>query len=133
LTKLDHIGIAVESLEEALPFWRDLLGLKCTGVEDVPTEKVRVAFLQAGSTRIELLEPTAPDSPVRRHLERRGPGIHHIALGVDDIRGRMSSLEKAGKPALDEAPRPGAEGKQVTFLHPRHAGGVLVELCQEDG
>ena len=130
MTGVDHIGIAVAKIEDALPFWRDLLGLELTGIEVVPSEKVRVAFLRAGSARIELLEPTSPDSPIAKALEKRGPGIHHVALAVDDVAARMAALKKAGCPALDEAPRPGAEGSKVTFLHPKHAGGVLVELVQ---
>ena len=130
MTQLDHIGIAVAKLEDALPFWRDLLGLELEGIEVVPSEKVRVAVLKAGSTRIELLEPTSPDSPIAKALEKRGPGIHHLALAVEDVAARMAALKKAGRPALDEVPRPGAGGCQVTFVHPKSAGGVLVELSQ---
>jgi methylmalonyl-CoA/ethylmalonyl-CoA epimerase len=130
VTGVDHIGIAVERLDDALPFWRDLLGLEFGGIEEVPGEKVRVAFLRAGATRIELLEPTSPDSPIAKHLARRGPGIHHVALAVGDLVGRMAALERAGRPAMDDAPRPGAEGSKVTFIHPKSAGGVLVELVQ---
>jgi methylmalonyl-CoA/ethylmalonyl-CoA epimerase len=136
VTGVDHIGIAVKSLAEALPFWRDALGLEFAGIEEVPSEKVRVAILKSpgpGGARVELLEPTAPDSPIARHLEKRGPGIHHVALKVDDVAARMAALAKAGTPALDGAPRPGAEGAQVTFIHPRSAGGVLVELTQPKG
>lgn len=130
MTGIDHIGIAVHSLEQALPFWRDVLGLEFRGFEEVASEGVRVAVLQAGGARIELLEPLREDSPIARHLERRGEGVHHIALEVQDLAGKMADLAKAGRPALDERPRPGAEGKQVTFLHPRQTGGVLVELTQ---
>ena len=130
MTGVDHIGIAVEKLEDALPFWRDQLGLELVVIEEVPSEKVRVAFLRAGSTRIELLEPTSPDSPIAKALAKRGPGIHHVALEVDDIVARMAALKAAGRPAMDEKPRPGAEGCMVTFLHPKTAGGVLVELTQ---
>jgi methylmalonyl-CoA/ethylmalonyl-CoA epimerase len=130
VTGVDHIGIAVAKLEDALPLWRDLLGLKLVAIEVVPSEKVRVAILQAGATRIELLEPTAPDSPIAKALEKRGPGVHHVALAVDDVAARMAALKSAGKPAMDESPRPGAEGAKVTFLHPKNAGGVLVELTQ---
>jgi methylmalonyl-CoA/ethylmalonyl-CoA epimerase len=136
LTEIDHIGIAVESLDEALKLYRDELGLEHTGTEEVPTEHVRVAFLSAGSTRVELLEPTDDSSPIARHLKQRGPGIHHLAFKVGDLRSTMRALADAGRPALDERPRPGADGNEVTFLHPRSAMGVLVELCspaREDG
>jgi len=133
VTGVDHIGIAVRSIEAALPLWRDALGLEFVGIEVVPHDQVRVAILKSpgpGGTRIELLEPTSPDSPVARHLERRGPGIHHVALAVDDLVARMAALVAAGKPAMDAVPRAGAEGAKVTFLHPHVAGGVLVELSQ---
>jgi len=133
VTGVDHIGIAVTSIEAALPLWRDALGLQFVGIEVVPQDQVRVAILKspgAGGARIELLEPTSPDSPVARHLARRGPGIHHVALAVDDLVARMAALARAGKPAMDGAPRAGAEGAKVTFLHPHVAGGVLVELTE---
>jgi methylmalonyl-CoA/ethylmalonyl-CoA epimerase len=131
VTGVDHIGIAVRSIEAALPMWRDALGLEFVGIEVVPHDQVRVAILKSpGGARIELLEPTSPDSPVARHLERRGPGIHHVALAVDDLVARMAALVAAGHPAMDAAPRAGAEGAKVTFLHPHVAGGVLVELTQ---
>ena len=130
VTGIDHIGIAVQSLDESLPLWRDSLGLEFQGIEEVPSEGVRVAFLQAGSTRIELLEPLHSTSPIARHLEKRGAGVHHIALRVADIRQKMTELATQGTPALDEKPRPGAHDCEVTFVHPKHAGGVLVELTQ---
>ena len=112
---------------------RDLLGLEFVGFETVPSEMVRVAILRSpgtGGARVELLEPTSPDSPVAKHLRKRGPGIHHIALRVDDIVARMAALKAAGKPALDETPQPAAEGCLATFLHPRSTGRVLVELTE---
>jgi methylmalonyl-CoA epimerase len=133
VTGVDHIGIAVKSIAEALPFWRDALGMELLGIEVVASEKVRVAILKSpapGGARVELLEPTGPDSPIAKHLEKRGPGIHHLALAVDDLVARMAALQRNGTPALDDAPRPGAEGAKVTFLHPKVAGGVLVELTQ---
>jgi len=133
VTGVDHIGIAVRSIEAALPLWRDALGLQFVGIEVVPHDQVRVAILKSpgtGGARIELLEPTSPDSPVARHLERRGPGIHHVALAVDDLVACMAALVASGNPAMDAAPRAGAEGAKVTFLHPHAAGGVLVELTQ---
>ena len=133
MTGVDHIGIAVKSIADALPFWRDALGMELIGIEVVESDKVRVAILRSsgpGGARVELLEPTGPDSPVARHLEKRGPGIHHIALAVDDIEATMAALKRAGRPAIDEEPRPGVAGTKVTFLHPRLAGGVLIELAQ---
>ena len=133
MTGVDHIGIAVPNLEAALPLWRDALGLEFVGIEVVPHDQVRVAILKSpgeGGARVELLEPTSPDSPVAKFLARRGPGIHHLALRVDDLVARMAKMSAAGKPALVPAPRRGAEGSSVTFLHPKSAGGVLVELVQ---
>ncbi len=130
MTGVDHIGIAVRKLTDAIPFWRDQLGLQFVAIEEIPTEKVRVAILKAGATRVELIEPTSPDSPIAKYLEKRGPGIHHLALKVDDLSARMAALRDAGRPTLDDAPRPGADGSVVTFLHPGNAGGVLVELTQ---
>lgn len=134
MTAIDHLGIAVAKLEEALPFWRDALGLELVAIEVVASEKVRVAILRpkgdATAARVELLEPTAPDSPIAKHLEKRGPGIHHVAMKVDDIAARMAGLAAVGKPAMDAAPRPGAGGCLVTFLHPKTTGGVLLELSQ---
>lgn len=133
MTGVDHIGIAVPRIEDALPLWRDALGMELVGIEVVESEKVRAAILKSpgvGGARVELLEPTSPDSPIARHLDKRGAGIHHVSLRVDDIAAVMAALKRAGRPAMDEAPRPGVEGSQVTFLHPRSAGGVLVELTQ---
>ncbi len=126
---LDHIGIAVASLEEGLALYR-ALGLEATGTEEVPGQGVRVAFLPAGDSRIELLEPLGDDSPVARHLARRGPGIHHVCLRVDDIRKAMDRLRGAGYELLSEEPVAGAHGMLVCFVHPRSAGGVLLELAQ---
>lgn len=134
MTAIDHLGIAVAKLDDALPFWRDLLGMELAAIEVVESEKVRVAILRpkgdAHAARVELLEPTSPDSPIAKHLEKRGPGIHHVAMKVDDVRARMAALAAAGKPALDAEPRVGAGGCLVAFLHPKLAGGVLLELSQ---
>ncbi|MSR46863.1 MAG: methylmalonyl-CoA epimerase [Planctomycetes bacterium] len=134
MTAIDHLGIAVHKLADALPFWRDLLGMELVAIEEVASEKVRVAILRpkddANGARIELLEPTAPDSPIAKHLEKRGPGLHHVAMKVDDIAARMAGLAAAGNPAMDSAPRVGAGGCMVTFLHPKQTGGVLLELSQ---
>lgn len=134
MSSIDHLGIAVAKLDDALPLWRDLLGLELAAIELVPSEQVRVAILRPKgdphAARVELLEPTGPDSPIAKHLAKRGPGIHHVALKVDDVRARMAALAAAGRPAMDTTPRPGAGGCLVTFLHPKTAGGVLVELSQ---
>jgi methylmalonyl-CoA/ethylmalonyl-CoA epimerase len=129
---VDHIGIAVRSIEERLSLYRTL-GLKVARSEEVPSEKVRVAFLPVGDTRVELLEPTTPDSPVARFLEKRGEGLHHICFVVEDIRGAMKALAALGFELLSEEPRAGAHGSLVCFLHPRSAGGVLIELSQPGG
>lgn len=127
---LDHIGIAVHSVDDAVPRYVDGLGLKLDSVEEVPTERVRVAVLLAGSTRIELLEPTADDSPIARFLAKRGPGIHHLAFRTSDTAEQIRILAERGAPLLDEAPRPGAHGTEVAFVHPKFLGGVLAELVQ---
>jgi len=126
---VSHIGIAVRSLEERLALFR-ALGLEISGSEEVPGEMVRVAFLPVGGTRVELLEPTAPESPVARFIAKRGEGLHHIALEVDDIRAAIRDLAARGFDLLSTEPRSGAHGSLVCFLHPRSAGGVLIELCQ---
>lgn len=126
---VDHIGVAVRSLEEGARLYRTL-GLEVHGTEEVPEQGVRVAFLSAGGTRLELLEPLGEDSPIARHLERRGPGLHHVALRVPDIRASMASLREAGFQLLSEEPQRGAHGCLVCFVHPRSAGGVLLELTQ---
>ena len=128
--KISHIGIAVESIEQALPFYRDVLGLEYEGEEVVEEQKVKVAFLVIGESRIELLEPTAADSPVARFLEKNGPGIHHLAYQVDGLEGRLASLKGQGVRLIDESPRLGAHHSRIAFLHPKASGGVLTELCE---
>jgi len=130
IVKVDHVGIAVRALGERLPFWRDLLGLTVAGEEVVATEGVRVAFLPAGPTRLELLEAVRDDSAVAKFVARRGEGIHHITFQVDGIQEVLDRLSSAGVPMLDRAPRDGASGSRVAFLHPRATGGVLVELVE---
>jgi methylmalonyl-CoA/ethylmalonyl-CoA epimerase len=128
-TVLDHIGIAVESIDDGLDIY-EALGLEAEAVEVVPEQGVRVAFLPVGDSRLELLEPTGPDSPIARHLERRGPGLHHICLRVPDIRAAMENLSRQGRTLLSEEPQPGANGCLVCFVHPKSTGGVLLELSQ---
>jgi len=128
-TELDHLGIAVTSIAEALPCWT-ALGLVLEGVEEVASQGVRVAMLPIGGTRVELLEAIAPDSPIARHLERRGPGLHHLCLRVADVRQAMARLAGEGFQLLTDEPQPGARGALVCFVHPRSSGGVLIELSQ---
>lgn len=130
LSKINHIGIAVKSLEEAATFYRDNLGMTFKGTEEVEEQKVRVAFFQIGETKIELLEPTAEDSPIAGFLEKNGSGIHHIAYEVDDIEAAIAKLVADGARMIDKSPRPGAHGARIAFIHPKSSGGVLTELCQ---
>jgi methylmalonyl-CoA epimerase len=127
---IDHVGIAVKSIDEAKKFWVDTLGLKLSRIEDVPEQKVRVAILKAGETTIELLEPTAPDSPVQRFIEKRGEGLHHLTIETDKLAERLQELKRANIALIDEQPRTGAGGAKIAFLHPKSAHGVLVELCE---
>ena len=125
---LDHIGIAVRDLEDALAFYRDALGLDIAGVEEVPSQHVRAQFVPVGEATLELLEATAPESPIARSIERRGPGIHHLTLRVDDLAAVLAQLKTRGVRLIDEVPRQGAGGSRVAFIHPSAAQGVLVEL-----
>ncbi len=128
ITKIDHIGVAVRALENSLPFWAEALGLDVSGIETVKSENVKVAFLRVGTASIELLEPTAASSAVGQHLEKRGEGIHHLTLEVRDLPAMLDRLRGRGVPIIGDGARPGAGGRQVAFLHPKAAGGVLIEL-----
>jgi methylmalonyl-CoA/ethylmalonyl-CoA epimerase len=128
--KIDHIGIATKSIDDTLSFWRDTLGLELSDTEEVAEQKVRVAMLPVGDTRFELLEPTGPDSPVAKFLEKRGPGLHHVAVRVHDIRETLADLKAKGARLIDENPRAGAGGCLIAFVHPSATGGVLLELVQ---
>lgn len=130
LTKINHIGIAVTSLDEAIPFYRDNLGMAFKGIEEVAEQKVKVAFLQVGESKIELLEPTADESPIAKFLEKNGPGIHHLAYEVEDIEAAIARLEGEGARMIDRTPRNGAHGARIAFVHPKSSNGVLTELCQ---
>jgi len=130
LTKINHIGIAVVSIEEALPYYRDTLGMTLTGTEEVASQKVKVAFLVIGESKIELLEPTSTESPVAKFLEKNGPGVHHVAYGVDDIVRAIAKLTASGTRMIDMVPREGAHGARIAFIHPKSSGGVLTEICQ---
>lgn len=128
--KVDHIGIATQTLEEGLGLWRDALGLQVDHTEEVTEQGVRVAMLSIGDTHIELLEPLSETSPVGKFLEKRGPGIHHVAIKVADIRAALADLKARGSRLIDETPRTGAGGCLVAFVHPSSANGVLLELVQ---
>ncbi|MFN2516082.1 MAG: methylmalonyl-CoA epimerase [Pyrinomonadaceae bacterium] len=128
--KIDHIGVATRQLEEALTLWRDALGLEIHSIEEVVEQGVRVAMLPIGESQIELLEPLTPNSPVGRFLEKRGPGIHHVAIRVPDIRAALVQLKEKGTRLIDETPRLGAGGCLVAFIHPSSATGVLLELVE---
>ena len=128
--KIDHIGIATRGIEDAITFYRDALGLDETETEEVAEQKVRVVMLPIGESRIELLEATSDDSPISRFLEKRGPGIHHIAFRVDDIRAALADFRQKGVRLIDEEPRTGAGGCLVAFVHPSSTSGVLLELVQ---
>ena len=129
LKRIDHIGIAVHSIDAARSFYEDGLGLTCSRVEEVTGQKVRTAFFTLGETHIELLEPTAPDSPIAKFLEKRGEGVHHIAYQSDNLEGQLQQAKDTGCRLIHEKPIPGAGEKQVAFLHPRSTFGVLTELC----
>lgn len=130
--KINHLGIATKGIEEALKFWENALGLENVHTETVEDQKVRVAMLPLGESRIELLEPTEEDSPISKFLEKRGGGIHHIAVEVEDIEGALARLKREGARLIDEKPRIGAEGCLVAFIHPSSANGVLLELVQKN-
>ena len=128
--KINHLGIATKGIDEALKFWSDALGLENVHTEIVEDQKVRVAILPIGESRVELLEPTSDDSPISKFLEKRGGGIHHIAIEVDDIEASLAQLKAKGMRLIDESPRIGAEGCLVAFVHPAATNGVLLELVQ---
>ena len=128
---LDHVGIAVADVDEALAFYREALGLEVTGVETVAPQQVRARFVAAGGAALELLEATAETSPIARFVARRGPGLHHVTLRVDDLAAALARLKAHGARLIDETPRAGAEGALVAFVHPSSAHGVLVELKQD--
>lgn len=128
--KIEHIGIATHKIDDALAFWRDALGLHVVETEEVAEQGVRVAMLPLGEPRVELLEPMGESSPVAKFLEKRGPGLHHIAVRVDDIRATLGRLKEQGARLIDEAPRVGVGGSLVAFIHPTAAGGVLLELVE---
>ncbi|BCJ85842.1 methylmalonyl-CoA epimerase [Effusibacillus dendaii] len=128
--KIDHLGIAVASIEKTLPLYEGPIGLKVIHEEVIADQKVRAVFLQVGESTVELLEPTSPDSPIAVFLEKKGPGIHHVAYAVEDIAAKLAEAKAAGIRLIDEQPRPGGHGKMIAFLHPKDTFGVLTEYCQ---
>jgi methylmalonyl-CoA/ethylmalonyl-CoA epimerase len=130
---INHIGIAVRSIEAQRPFYEGTLGAEFEGVEDVPDQKVRVGFFRVGEVRLELLEPTAPSSTVAAFLDKRGEGLHHLAFTVEGIEDRIAELKQAGLRMIDDAPRPGAHHLRIAFVHPKSTFGVLTELCEPAG
>ncbi|MDL2297586.1 methylmalonyl-CoA epimerase [Synergistaceae bacterium OttesenSCG-928-D05] len=131
-TVVDHIGVAVKSIDEALKFWQGTLGIECHGVEEVAEQKVKTAFLPLRDTEVELLEATAEDSPVAKFIEAKGEGIHHLAIRVENLEAALEELKAKGVRLIDEKPRIGAGGAKIAFLHPKATGGVLLELCERD-
>ena len=129
-TVIDHVGIAVKSIDEALNFWESALGVKCTGRETVTDQKVTTAFLPIKESEIELLEATSDESPIAKFIEKRGEGIHHLAIRVDDLESCLAELKAKGVKLIDETPRKGAGGAMIAFIHPKATGGILLELSQ---
>lgn len=132
ITKIDHLGIAVKSIEDGKSFWTDILGLTFAGTETVDTQKVTTAFFPVGESEVELLESTSPDGPVAKYIEKKGEGMQHIAFRVENIEEALQELKDKGVRLIDETPRIGAGGAKIAFLHPKATAGVLVELCQRD-
>ncbi len=130
ITHIEHIGIAVDNLDETIRYYEDVLGLKCYGIEEVADQKVRTAFFKVGDAKIELLESTHPDGPIGKFVEKKGPGMHHIAFAVKDVDGALVEAEEKGLRTIDKVSRKGAEGLNIGFLHPKSTKGVLTELCQ---
>lgn len=128
---IEHIGIAVNNLENAVAFYEKVLGLKCYKIEEIEDQQVRTAFLAAGATKIELLQSTAPEGPIGKFIEKRGEGIHHIAFAVENIREHLANAGSEGVKLIDPVPRKGADEMDIAFLHPKSTSGVLIELCEE--
>ena len=128
-THIEHIGIAVANLEESIAYYENVMGLKCYAIEEVVDQKVRTAFFKVGDTKIELLESTDPEGPIGKYIEKKGPGIHHLAFAVDRVEDSLKHAEKEGVRLIDQVPREGAEGLKIGFLHPKSTFGVLTELC----
>lgn len=132
ISHIEHLGIAVISLKDAIPYYESLLGSTCYAIEEVPDQKVRTAFFKVGQTKIELLESTDPEGPIGKFIEKRGQGIHHIAFAVKGIEGAIKEASEKGIQLIDQKPRRGAEGLDIAFLHPKSTFGVLTELCEDN-
>jgi len=130
-THIEHIAIAVKSLDESIPFYENVFGLKCYSIEEVKEQKVKTAFFKVGQTKIELLEATDPESPVGKFIEKKGEGLHHIAFAVNGIENALNEMETKGVRLIDKKPRKGAEGLDIAFLHPKSTFGVLTEFCEK--
>ncbi len=130
IKQLEHIGIAVKSLDEAIPYWENVLGLKCYNIEEVADQKVKTAFFKVGEIKIELLESTSEDGTIAKFIEKKGQGVHHLAFAVDNVENALAEAESKGVQLIDKAPRLGAEGLSIAFLHPKSTLGVLTELCE---
>ena len=131
ISHIEHLGIAVKSLDEAIPFWEEKLGLKCYAIEEVKEQKVRTAFFKIGQSKIELLESTDPEGPIGKFIEKKGEGIHHLALAVEGLQANLDEAASKGVQLIDKSPRKGAEGLDIAFLHPKSTGGILLELCED--
>ena len=132
ISQIEHIGIAVESIEKVLPYFENVLGLKCYKTEVVEDQKVKTAFLKVGEVKLELLEPTSPESTIAAYLEKRGQGMHHMAFRIEDgVANAIAEADAAGIRLIDKAPRKGAEGLNIAFVHPKTSAGALVELCED--
>jgi methylmalonyl-CoA/ethylmalonyl-CoA epimerase len=130
ISHIEHIGIAVKNIADSLPYYENVLGLKCYNIEEVADQKVKTAFFKVGQTKIELLEPTSEDSTIAKFIEKKGEGVHHIAFAVPRVADALAEVEAKGVQLIDKAPRGGAEGLSIAFLHPKSTGSVLTELCQ---
>lgn len=131
ITHIEHIGIAVKNLEESIKYYENILGLKCYAIEEVADQKVKTAFFKVGETKIELLESTDAEGPIGKFIEKKGEGIHHLAFAVQDVAGALKEIEKKGIQLIDKAPRKGAEGLNIAFLHPKSTNGILIEFCSD--
>ncbi|MCQ2112969.1 MAG: methylmalonyl-CoA epimerase [Bacteroidaceae bacterium] len=131
ISRIDHLGIAVKSIEEVLPYFENTLGLKCYAVEEVADQKVKTAFLKVGEVKLELLEPTSPESTIAKYLENGGKGVHHVAFAIEDgVANALAQCDEQGIRLIDKAPRPGAENMMIAFLHPKSTASILTELCE---
>ena len=131
ISHIEHLGIAVRSLDEAIPFWENVFGFKCYNIEEVADQKVKTAFFKVGQPKIALLEPTSDESPIAKFMEKHGEGIHHVAYAVEGVENALAEAESKGIRLIDKAPRKGAEGLSIAFLHPKSTGGILTELCED--